>query len=194
MFHSILSITLLAGMFLGVIGISPALAQEGDLPRDSTCIDCHLYQYQIFDSGKWYCLCQTPVRCTECHGGRTDTANQELAHEGLVPNPLVDQAARCQSCHPNDYQARVEKFASIAGIHSMPKPCPTCPSLEMVSASTESGTECQGGVRPFRALPAGPWQVAGISMFGIGFLMVFLFACRCWQNDQSEESEEQTGE
>ncbi len=179
MFHRILSITLLAGLFLAVVGIIPALAQEGDLPRDSSCIDCHQYQYQIFDRGKWYCLCETPVRCTECHGGVTDTAIQDLAHEGLIPNPLVDQAARCQTCHPNDYQARVEEFASTAGIRSMPRPCPTCLPVEMNSGSLET----EGGTKLLRALPAGPWQVAGISFFGVAFLFVFLFACRCWKND-----------
>jgi hypothetical protein len=179
MFRRILLATIFAMTILGLAGINPAFADEGAPARDSTCIGCHENQYQLFDSGKWYCLCKTPVRCTECHGGRTDTVIQDLAHEGMIPNPLVDQAARCQGCHPNDYQERVEKFASIAGIHTMPRPCPTCIPVEMVSVSQVD----EGGMRPLRALPAGPWQVAGISVFGVGFLMVFLFTCRCWKND-----------
>jgi hypothetical protein len=73
MFSIIFFSTLLATVSLGLVGANPALAQEGDLPKDGTCIDCHQDQYQLYDSGKWYCLCKTNVRCTECHAGRKKT-------------------------------------------------------------------------------------------------------------------------
>jgi hypothetical protein len=179
-FKFCIAVMILAVAGFGSIGISPTFAQEDLPPKDSSCIGCHEDQYQLYDHGKWYCLCKTPVRCTECHGGRTDTAIQELAHEGMNANPLVGNGAVCQGCHPADYQARVEKFASIAGVSSTPRPCPTCtPSVLVSGLPPESG----GGTRLLRALPPGPWQTLGISLFGISFMFVFLFACRCWKVD-----------
>jgi hypothetical protein len=159
--------------------INPASAL-GKPPKDTSCINCHLDQYWLYDSGKSYCLNETKVRCTECHHGRTDTAVKELAHEGLIANPVVNDAAVCQECHPDDYRSKIQKFASIAGVNPTPVPYSTCTPSALVSQTSDGA----GGPRFLRGLPSGPWQAAGAALLGIAFLVVFLFACRCWQIDR----------
>jgi hypothetical protein len=106
--------------------------------------------------------------------------DEDLAHEGMLANPLEENAAVCQDCHPDDYQAQVDKFASIAGISLTPHPCPTCTPSAQVLHPPDGG----GGTPLLRALPPGIWQTLGASFLGIAFLLVFLFACRCWKIDQ----------
>jgi hypothetical protein len=106
--------------------------------------------------------------------------DEDLAHEGMIANPLEKNAAVCQDCHPDDYQARVDKFASIAGIRPTPRPCPTCTPSAQISQPPGGG----GGTLMLRALPPGAWQTLGAGFLGIAFLLVFFFACRCWKIDQ----------
>ena len=136
-FLFIVVVSLVAAGLPGLGGIDQVFAQEEMPPKDTSCIGCHEDQYYLYDSGKWYCLCKSPVRCTECHGGRTDIVVEDLAHEGLITNPLVDNAVVCQDCHPKDYQARVEKFASIAGVSSTPRPYATSAPSALVSQPAE---------------------------------------------------------
>jgi hypothetical protein len=160
-------------------GTSQALAQEEMHPEDASCINCHEDQYYLHDSGNWYCLSETKVPCTECHRGRPDTMIKEAAHEGLIANPLVNDAAVCQNCHPDDYRARVQTYLSIAGISPTPRPYATYTPSVSVSESKESA----GRMSLLRALPPGGWQAVGLSSFGVAFLVLFLFACRCWKID-----------
>jgi hypothetical protein len=48
------------------------------------------------------------------------------AHQNLVANLLDDIYANCHSCHPDDYQARAERFAAELGVTpgSSPTPMP----------------------------------------------------------------------
>ena len=56
------------------------------------------------------------MHCVYCHGGRTDSYNAKVAHEGMALYPTSGHAHRCQECHPEDYQARVKTFTELAGI------------------------------------------------------------------------------
>ncbi|MDD5466995.1 MAG: hypothetical protein PHS96_04250 [Anaerolineales bacterium] len=87
------------------------------------CRSCHELLYYNHDIGKWYCQCKTPVSCTGCHDGRSDTFVEEEAHLGMIANPLVDDAAVCKDCHLEDTPQYVERFAAIAGVHPI-HPCP----------------------------------------------------------------------
>ena len=184
MFRKKLFLMIIASILVGTAllipgGTSQALAQEEMHPEDASCINCHEDQYYLHDSGNWYCLSETKVPCTECHRGRPDTMIKEAAHEGLIANPLVNDAAVCQNCHPDDYRARVQTYSSIAGISPTPRPYVTYTPSALIPQSGESG----GRTRLLRTLPPGNWQVAGISFFGVAFLVLFLFSCRCWKID-----------
>jgi hypothetical protein len=189
LFLSLVAIAFAIASFLSFGGINLAFAQEETPPRDTACIDCHLDQYWLYDSGKSYCLIETKVRCTECHHGRTETAVKELAHEGLIANPVVNDAAICQECHHDDYRSKVQKFASIAGVSPTPVPYSTCTPSALVSQTSDGA----GGSRFLRGLPSGPMQAAGAALLGTAFLVVFLFACRCWQIDRVSRLKGQGG-
>ncbi len=168
----------LTACFLPISRGGSALAQQPP-EKDTTCIACHQEQYTLYDQGKWYCLYESPVHCTDCHGGQLDTMIKEDAHEGLLTDPLVGNAALCQDCHPNDYQEHVAKFAQIAGVHENHQPYITCTPPALISQSVDSGTS----TRVFRTLPPGIWQLAGIVLLGTAALGVFLFFLRCWKLD-----------
>jgi hypothetical protein len=51
--------------------------------------------------------------------------DKDLAHEGLVVNPLEDIYTNCYHCHPDDYQARAERFALTLGVTPNSRPTPT---------------------------------------------------------------------
>jgi cytochrome c553 len=172
---SILVVT--AFLILGWTG--QAFAQEENPPADSTCISCHEDQYYLHDTGNWYCLTETKVGCTECHRGYPDMRIKECAHEGLIAHPLANDAAVCQNCHPDDYQTRVHTYASIAGIRPTPRPYAGYTPQALISQSEKSA----GEIRLLHALPPEAWQKAGLGFFGVAFLGVFLFACRCWKID-----------
>ncbi|RPI83399.1 MAG: hypothetical protein EHM41_16030 [Chloroflexi bacterium] len=178
---SIISLTLAATRSLFIGETRQAFAQDEDPSGDTSCIGCHEDQYYLYDNGKWYCLCKSPVSCTGCHSGRPDNMIKDLAHESLIANPLLNDAAVCQNCHPEDYQDKVEKFTSIAGTHSHPVPYATCTPAAPISY-TKNDT---GSTKLLRSLPSGIWQAAGISFLGIASLIVFLFTCKCWKIDHS---------
>lgn len=178
-FPGMLIAVLIGVIFLSAGFAAPVFAQEASQPEDSYCFECHQRRYFLYDSGKAFCFCGTGLCCTECHGGNPDTPIEELAHEGLIASPQEDEAARCQECHPEDYHARVEKFAAIAGIHPTPRPCPTYTTGPEDSYPEEG----EGGAVMLRSLPPGTWQVVGASFLGIAFLALFLFTCRCWEID-----------
>jgi hypothetical protein len=156
---------------------------QGVSPKDDSCIDCHLEQYWLFDKGRYYCLCITPVRCSECHGGVAGVNVQETAHQGLIANPLANDARVCQGCHLEDVQERVEKFGCTAGIVSTPRPYATLTPSPLISQPWEAG-----GGGPLRSLPPGGWQVLGFGFLGAGLLLLFVFTCRCWRADHPESS------
>lgn len=103
----------------------PAHAQEPTPENNADSVVCHEHQYYLYDSGKWYCLCETPVRCTERRGGRTDTLVKDLVYKSLDANPMQENVTVCQDCRPGYYQSQVVKLASIVWINTTPLPFPT---------------------------------------------------------------------
>lgn len=157
----------------------PVHGQEPTPENDANCVACHEHQYYLYDSGKWFCLCDAPMHCVYCHGGRTDSSVEEIAHEGLVLYPTREHAERCQTCHPADYMDRVVTFASIAGVKSTPLPILTAtPAQAMVLTSDEPAT-----VSLTRLGQLDTWRLVGLGMLAVVFLLVIGFGYRCWKLD-----------
>ncbi|PWB49559.1 MAG: hypothetical protein C3F13_19385 [Anaerolineales bacterium] len=55
--------------------------------------------------------------------------DKDLAHQGIVANPVSDIYTNCHSCHPDDYQTRADIFANkldiIPGSIATPTPAPS---------------------------------------------------------------------
>jgi hypothetical protein len=112
-----------------------ATAQTPAPSGNEPCRSCHENRYFLYDSGKWYCMCAKQAECAKCHAGTTGSWDPEIAHQGLIANPLQDNLQACQSCHPQDYQERVEKFAAVTGLHQEMTPTPTEPVALLLNGS-----------------------------------------------------------
>ena len=159
--------------------VIPAYAQETTPENDANCVACHEHQYYVYDSGKWFCLCEAPMHCVYCHGGRTDSNIEQVAHEGLVLYPTRDNAARCQNCHTEDYMSRAVTFASVAGVSSTPRAVITATPAEVAMTQAEqSNSSPLLSVRRFET-----WRLAALSLLGIALVGIILFGYRCWKTD-----------
>lgn len=93
-----------------------AWAQCGDISPETSCTVCHIEEYSVEGRGEWHGIHAGKNCCTHCHGGNCSAAEKDLAHEGLVIQPLDDIYTNCYHCHPTDYQARAERFALALGV------------------------------------------------------------------------------
>jgi len=82
-----------------------------------TCIKCHENLYFLYDTGNWFCIRESPMRCVDCHGGDPDAIKQEQAHANRKAHPIINEdISKCQECHPAECNERVAKFDRVAGI------------------------------------------------------------------------------
>ncbi len=172
-------IVLFGALFLQ---ITPASAQDptptGE--SDANCVTCHEHQYYVYDSGKWYCLCEASMHCVYCHGGRTDSNVEEVAHEGLVLYPTREHAERCQACHSEDYMSRVVAFESVAGVSPTQIPIITATPVatSIVPAGIASANPLLVRLGQFET-----WQFVGLGALGIVVIAIMIFGYRCWKAD-----------
>lgn len=174
----------LAWMVFGLLALlllppATASAQQPTPENDSNCVACHEHQYYLYDRGKWFCLCDAPMHCVYCHGGRTDTVLKDEAHEGLVLYPTRERAERCQSCHPEDYLSRVVTFASIAGISSTPRPLITATAAPSFMPSEKQLSPLFLHLSQLEA-----WRLVGLSLVFVALVGLIIFAIRCYQADR----------
>jgi len=156
-----------------------AQAQEPTPENDANCVTCHEHQYYLYDSGKWFCLCDAPMHCVYCHGGRTDSPLKDVAHEGLVLYPTRGHAERCQTCHQEDYMSRVVTFTKVAGVSATPIPLITATPAALAAVPVEQPPESGWLItRHFDT-----WQLVGLSAIGIVMIGIVIFGYRCWKAD-----------
>lgn len=176
-------------LFLGLAGalflaVNPAQAREPNpVPEnDANCVSCHEHRYYVYDSGKWFCLCKAPMHCVYCHGGRTDSKDKEVAHEGLVLYPTRNHAERCQTCHSEDYMSRVITFEKEAGVSDTPIAIVTATPAASgaISAQEPPSNSFWQPSRQFET-----WRLVGLVGLAIVLLAVVVFGYRCWKTDCS---------
>jgi hypothetical protein len=163
---------MLAASIAVLSSTTPAAAQAATPDPDDSCLSCHEQLYRLHDIGKAFCLCGAPMNCTCCHGGVTGELDEEAAHLGMVANPLTDNAPPCQSCHPDDFDARQAIFAARAGLGATP-----CPTMEAFVAALvpPAATVSPTGLEA--------WQIAVLSLLGLALVALVIFAYRCWKAD-----------
>ena len=156
----------------------PVHAQEATSENDANCVTCHARQYYVYDNGKWFCLCDAPMHCVYCHGGRTDSPVKEVAHEELVLYPTRNHAERCQTCHTEDYMSRVVTFETEAGVSSIPQPIVTATPFEPEATPVE-----QQPALLLRLDQLGYWRLIGLGVLASALGVVIFFGYRCWKAD-----------
>lgn len=82
----------------------------------SSCKDCHEVKKlaPVNTNGSWHTAHAFGDFCEFCHSGNTKAKEKEAAHVGMV-YPLSDIKAACQSCHPNDFNDRAQKYSTALG-------------------------------------------------------------------------------
>jgi len=172
-------VMIIGAMILLLPWTIPTHAQEPTPENDANCVACHEHQYYLYDSGKWFCLCDAPMHCVYCHSGRTDSPVKEVAHEGLVLYPTRDHAERCETCHTEDYLSRVVTFDAVAGISSTPLPIITATAIEPAAVLVEE----QPAQLLLRLSQLEPWRLVGLGVLGIVMVGILIFGYRCWKAD-----------
>ncbi len=107
---------LVTGILIWAMTPSISTAQCGDVPPKSSCITCHEKEDPVSTKGEWHGIHALKDCCANCHGGNCMATDKDLAHEGLVADPLEDIYTDCYHCHPDDYNARAERFGAILGV------------------------------------------------------------------------------
>lgn len=173
------ALTMLCGLLAFTASIIPTHAQEPTPENDANCITCHEHEYYVYDSGKWFCLCDAPMHCVYCHGGRTDSSVEKVAHEGLVLYPTRGHAERCQSCHEEDYMSRVVAFSEKAGVSSTPVPIITATPAALAAIPVDRP--------PSRTMLISKhfetWQLVGLAVMGLIIIGLIVFGVRCYRLD-----------
>jgi len=113
---------MIAGVLIVIVsGIALALTQSAHAQcgsQVSSCKNCHEVQAKDpvnNDGSPWHTSHAFGDFCYICHGGNQQATDETAAHTGME-NPLSDIKASCQSCHPNDLQARAQVYATKLGV------------------------------------------------------------------------------
>lgn len=129
---------------IGALAFSaiPGHAESGSVAynrEESTCLSCHENLYYLYDTGKWFCVAQAPMRCVNCHGGDPTALDQAAAHLSRTAHPIINgDTTTCQHCHVGDCAEHVQQFDRIAGISQNIK---AATSMRPVSAALEPTTK-----------------------------------------------------
>ena len=111
------AVAVILGVVLLVATPQPATSQTQADTAEPGCIHCHEDLYYLHDTGKWFCLSESPMQCVGCHGGDPAATTKEAAHQNRTAHPIINgDTTTCKQCHIDDCDAHVAEFDAIAGI------------------------------------------------------------------------------
>jgi len=123
---------------------SPVKAQCGS--QASSCKNCHETQAQDpvnNDGTAWHTQHAFGDFCYLCHAGNNQAADEATAHTGMLA-PLSDIATNCKGCHPDDYQAQAQVYATTLGVAigsgTLPTSATAAPAASATSLPASGGT------------------------------------------------------
>jgi hypothetical protein len=169
-------------MGLALLGGAPlALAQEPEPQAGGTnCAACHENLYYLHDTGKWHCLCDATPTCVHCHGGQPEAVEAGLAHEGMVVNPLQENAATCRQCHCADCQQHVNEFIAVAGgtvTEGRGQVYPASPPKSVSASITHAAYHLPARLQQ-------PWRLAAVGGAAAGLIALSVYGFCCWRTDR----------
>ena len=130
------TVLVVAALFTAIFTQS-AQAQAPPAVTNDNCLNCHENLYLLHDTGNWYCLRESPMTCTQCHGGNPGALTQEEAHTGRAVHPVFNEdISKCQECHPEKCDERVELFSQVAGIDEVLVAAPFTPAPQVDEPAT----------------------------------------------------------
>ena len=133
-------VTLLCTAIVTLFLYVPVQAEAMSTYRNKdNCMNCHEDLYFLHDTGNWFCLRESPMGCTDCHGGDPEALSEDLAHTDRAAHPVINEdLSKCQECHPEECYERVEFFDQTAGISQVRVAAPYTPDYSIEeNASTD---------------------------------------------------------
>ena len=131
----LLTCLFLAGIILVSVLTTSRAAAQCSTPK-SSCVSCHGEGNHVTGMDTWNNVHVTQDICTYCHAGNGSAKDKNLAHQGLVAQPLSDTYTSCHSCHPADYEAKASQLAEKLNV--TPGSCAT--PTAMVAGSIPGGS------------------------------------------------------
>jgi len=183
--------TLLTLVCIVIITLSlntPAQAQS--IPTkgsEDKCMNCHEDLYFLHDTGNWFCIRESPMRCVDCHGGDPKAVTQETAHPNRTAHPVSNEdVSKCKECHPEECNERVEFFDQTAGISQVRVAAPytaAYPTKSVINRTTDaSQTEEQpGGLLVF-------WEIIPLAIIA-GLALVNYLVHRAHHQETTEKEQ-----
>jgi len=170
---------LVAGLALWATRPSEARAQCGDNPPQSSCYACHANAYPVYQQGEWHRIHARLDCCWNCHGGNTQTQDQDRAHVGLIRQPLEDTYTSCHTCHPEDYRQRAEQFASVLGVTPVSSEPLTLPMASLAPGGGGPIVWPSAPAEPTKPMPS-YWPQAGwpLALAALSLLSLLLWRRR----------------
>lgn len=168
-------LTLLCVMVLSLSLYIPVEAKTFPVNRNqNNCVSCHEDLYFLHDTGKWFCLRESPMDCVDCHGGDPEAITQDTAHLRREAHPVInDDISKCQECHSEDCEERVETFDQTAGISQILVARPLAPT----NLPNPDGvvTVTMPEQNPNRFLPF--WEIIPLTLVS-GLVLIIYFVAR----------------
>jgi hypothetical protein len=131
-----------------------ASADSSEPPPDNgNCVNCHDNLYYLHDTGKYFCLNESPMACTDCHGGNPQATTQDEAHILREAHPVINEdTSKCQECHPEQCTERMSIFDRVAGFSDTVliagAPLPQLPVEQSVPLPAAEETAVDGWMFP----------------------------------------------
>ena len=157
-----------------VVGTVPVRAQCGN-PQPSSCTTCHAQADPVADKGEWHTSHASKDICVNCHGGNGSSLDKNLAHQGMLAQPLSDIYTDCHSCHP-DYVERAVPYA--ATLQVTPSSCAT-PTPFAVSSGSNRLPPSGIVLPPTQVSAVPPAQLFLLLLAGLTVLALFCLGL-CW--------------
>jgi hypothetical protein len=144
-------------------------------PQKNNCVNCHENLYFLHDTGNWFCLRESPMRCVDCHGGNPEAITKELAHLQRAEHPVVNEdVSQCQQCHLEECNEHVELFDRAAGISQILVAAPYLPA-DSTDASSFTAIEPS---QPERGSFLLEWEIVPLILVTTAALTIYFVAHR----------------
>jgi len=134
----------------------------------NSCLSCHEDLYYLHDTGEYYCISEHKDRCVNCHEGNATVMDEKQAHLGLIVHPQENNGAKCQECHGDDAQARIDSFAAGSGGFA------TTIKAEIYSPSAEVTSGFSVMPEENQLINNWGWVAGAIVFFGFWLALIFL--------------------
>ncbi len=135
----------------------PLQADDG-----SQCVTCHEDLYYLHDTGKAFCLKDSPMACVDCHGGNPAAITKDEAHFNRAAHPVINEDdKKCYECHPAEAKTRLDQFRQTAGIGVI-KAAATCEPAYVPVTALFPESQPEKWVLSLEAVPL--FLVAGLAL------------------------------